>query len=332
MKNYLLIVCLTVLLLHSSVAFAATHSVSPLLIEQSLVPRDGFTEIITIKNLAPRKIRIYPTVNEIVLGKNNEIKQFITPAMTDRTTTVTSWIEVDRGRVEIMPGESAEIEVRFAIHPNAVPGNYYAFVGFPEAPKRKEGEDKVMAGVSPGVVVRLSLPESSNQALRLDGFNTERFIIDDSKKEILVALSNSGDVTATPTGEIILYNTRGDEVDAIPFNTSALAIPAGGSQDFNLSIPEAIRYGKYKAFLNIDYGTSQKAAIYDTIYFTVLPLWWLIIIFGILIMGTIIVSVWYHRSSNQHKKDRDDSEGEVSLYVRDAITSSAKDHDINLKA
>jgi len=314
-------------------AQAATYSISPMLIEQSVVPRDGFSEMVTIRNLSSRQIRIYPTVNEIVLGSDNEIREFVAPVMSDRTTSVTSWIEVDRGRVVIMPGDAAEVEIRFRIHPNAVPGNYYAFVGFPEASKRFEGEEKVMAGIAPGVVVRLSLPQTTNQSLRLNGFSAERFIFDDSRRELTVSLLNTGDITAVPVGEIILYNARGDEVAAIPVNAAGQTIPPGANKNFELTIPETVALGKYKAFLSIDYGAGQRATIYDTVFFTVLPLWWIIITFAILLGATIMLSVWYHRRSNPPMSPIDpDVHSDVALYVRDTITSSPKDHDINLKS
>ncbi len=319
--------------MHAATTHAATHSVSPLLIEQSVVPRDGFSEMVTVRNLSSHKIFVYPTVNEIVLGTNNEIKEFISPVMSDQTTSVTSWIEVDRGRVEVLPGEAVEIEVRFKINPNAVPGNYYAFVGFPEASKRYLAEEKVMSGTAPGVVVRLSLPQTMNQSLRLSGFTAERFVFDDTRRELTVALLNTGDTTTVPNGEIILYNARGDEVAAIPVNTSGQTISPGASKNFELAIPEAVALGKYKAFLSIDYGAGQRAAIYDTIYFTVLPLWWIIITFVTLLSLTIVLSVWYHRRSNpQSSSVETDIHSDVALYVRDTITSSPKDHDINLKS
>ena len=105
---------------------AAEYSVTPMLIEHTVEPRDMSEETVKITNTSGRKLRIFPTVNQITLGEGGEIKSFVPPSMSDNTTSITSWISVTRGRVEINPGETIKIPLNITVNPNAVAGEYHA--------------------------------------------------------------------------------------------------------------------------------------------------------------------------------------------------------------
>jgi len=72
-------------------ASASGITVRPFLIDETLLPRGYSQNLITIRNdYDYRKAVVYATVNEITIDKDGEIKQFVSPVMTDRTNTVTS--------------------------------------------------------------------------------------------------------------------------------------------------------------------------------------------------------------------------------------------------
>lgn len=309
---------------------AQPHTVSPLIIEETVAPRDIFQQDIKITNLAEHKIRVYPTVNEIVIGEGNEIKEFITPVMSDRTTTPTSWIEVNRGRVEINPRETVKVPVTFKIHPDAVPGKYYVFLGFPNSANRPEAEARVMNGLSEGVIVRLDIPDKNKELLRLEKFTAERFVYNDEGKSISITLANTGDGPTTPKGEIIFYDQRGNEVSSLAFNTESQAVEPGKESVFSLPIPDDLKIGKHKALLNLTYGANQTATIYDTTFFTVVPIVWLLSIFGSLLLTTILLALKYHKSL-QRRDQIASGDGEVQMYVRQHQTRNETEHDIKLK-
>src|SRR6056297_3143851 len=100
MRGIILLLLLVIALpLHVS---AADLSIRPFLIDVTMVPRESTTETIVIENnYSDRKATVYATVNEITVGTDGAIKEFMTPVMTDRTNTVTSWIEIQRGRIVI---------------------------------------------------------------------------------------------------------------------------------------------------------------------------------------------------------------------------------------
>jgi len=307
---------------------AADYAVSPLLIENTIEPRDMFEETVKITNTTDRKVRIFPTVNEITIGEEGEVKSFVPASMSDNTTSVTSWIAVTRGRVEINPGETIKIPVSFTINPNAVAGEYHAFIGFAEGSKRDEAEALVTSGRAPGVVVRLSLVEKRSEYLRLNRFNVNRFVTETNEAVVTYELENVGDLPITPSGEIIFYNSRGSELNALPVNPDSKPIAPQSKQTFEQTIPELGVIGRHKALLNVEYGTAMRANLYDTTYFNVVPVVYLAIIFGLLLLLSVLLALWYHRSKSQVI---DYTEEEVSVYVRSGVVGVEKDHDINLK-
>ena len=127
--RYALISLLTGVLLSSvSPAVAqAEFSVSPLLVDESLKPRDIVTVPVTISNSVDRRYRLYATVNAIDIGAGGEIREFISPSMDDRSTSITSWIEVSRGRIDLPPEGTTEVPVTVKVNPFAEPGEYHAF-------------------------------------------------------------------------------------------------------------------------------------------------------------------------------------------------------------
>jgi hypothetical protein len=324
MKFLLLICCYALLVMP---VFAADYSVSPLLIENTIQPRDMFEESVKITNTTDRIIRIFPTVNEITIGDEGEVKSFVPASMSDNTSSITSWIAVTRGRVEINPGETVKIPVSFTINPNALPGEYHAFVGFAEGSKRDEVEALVTSGRAPGVVVRLSLVEKRTEYLRLNLFTTDRFIIKSNDGAITYELENVGGLPITPKGEIIFYNGRGVELKSLAVNPDQKTIEPGTRETFSQIVPELGVVGRHKALLNVEYGTGLRANLYDTTYFNIVPVLYLALLFGFLLVTSLLLALWYHRLKVGHEILDED----VAVYIRSGVVGVEKDHDINLK-
>lgn len=317
----------SIILLPVYAVHAADYSLMPLIIDQTIEPRDSFEETIKITNTTDRPLRLFPTVNEITVGSEGSVETFIPASMGDNRTSVTSWIAVTRGRIEIAPGETIKVPVTIQVNPDAAPGEYHAFVGFAEGSKRDEAEAKVLSGTAPGTVVRLSLVEKRSEYLRLERFSIDRFISTPKEALVTYELQNVGGLPLVPTGEIIFYNNNGEEQASVKVNSKAVAIDPGKTQVFTAAIPDIGVIGRHKAFLNIEYGTNQRANLYDTVYFNVVPLKLLIALFAILLVMSIVLALFYHRTRNRYVGENED----VAVYVRSGTIATEKDHDINLK-
>ncbi len=328
MKKILLPLLFATLLLSTAVANAQTHSVAPLVIEREVLPRDQIDEVIKITNTTDRTLRIFPTVNEVILGVEGGMEKFLPPAVTGTATSATAWIEIQRGRLEVKPRETIRVPLKINVGLNAVSGDYYVFVGLPEADKRDDAEVMALRGAAPGVLLRISVSDTKKEFLQLNSFTSERFIVDNEKRTVTYVLENTGDKPVMPRGDVIFYSQNGKEVASVALSHTEMLAP-GTKRDFTIAIPEGVPLGKHKALLRLNYGDSQAASLYDTTFFTVIPLPVLIGTFIAVLSLTLLLSVWYHRRYRDTTVH--DEMDYVPVFVRDGHVREAKDHDIHLK-
>lgn len=319
----------------ASTAEAARMTVAPLLIDHTVEQREVITETVTVTNLeSNRMITVYASPHEIELGENGEIKTFVDPSMTDRTDTVTSWLEITRAKTKIMPGESVDIPLTIRINPNAKPGKYHAFIGFADAPTYDGAVKQVMTGTAPGVVVRISLDEDRNVFLRLGRFVVDRFVTDKEKEVVHFAIENPGEDPVIPEGEVIFYDSRGNEVGSLPVNETRASVAPGEQYEFSSAVPIANGYGRHKAFLALEYinGDAQTASLHDTTFFYIVPLELLITIFAaVLIFSVAIALIVFYRGQTDGFDDGDGSD-DVPMFLRmNKVDHNELEHDINLR-
>jgi hypothetical protein len=323
------VLCVAFVLFTAVMADAATYTVTPPVIELDVEPRDSREETIKVTNTGTTPIKIFPSVHPIVLGPDGSIAEFVSAVMTDRTTSVTSWIELSRARVELQPGETIKIPVTITVNPQAKPGEYYAYLGFGSGDKRDEAEAAVMNQLAPGVTLRVALLDTKSEYLRLHQFTTKRYAKDSEAIELQYELENVGDGPVVPRGEIILYDVRGSEVGSVPVNTERTVLSPGERKTFVSSATTTGAYGRHKAFLNIEYGEAQRANLYDTTFFTVVPLKLLIVIFAVLMLVSVFGTILYAYSKKPVEVYEE--EGSVPMSIRSGVQSDQQVHDINLK-
>lgn len=308
---------------------AASYGVAPLVIDKELEGRDMFTETITLTNTEDSPVRIFATVNEVQTEDGGTITQFIEPSMiADRSSAITSWIEITRSRIELGPKEKKDITLSVRVNPQAPAGEYHAFIGFPSGSNRIEAERAVYNGSVPGTVLRVGVDRKQSQFLRLERFTADRFVRHSGTEKITFTLKNPGDDAVVPQGEIIFYNNKGDELDAVPVLTTGESIAGGEEKTFVHEVPASLKLGKYKAYLRVEYGTDQKTSLNDTVFFYVIPLKQLIIIFATIVLITTVLSVIVFLRSRT-EEEIDDGVRDVNVYLRSSV-SAPRDHDIDL--
>ncbi len=304
-----------------------SYTVSPLIIDTKAEARDIITKDITISNTGTAPISIYPTVNEISLKEGGTIEEFKQAVVSDRTRSVTSWLEISRLGVDLQPGASKTIPLTIRMSPTSVPGVYHAFIGFGNGGNRDEAEKQVWSGQAPGTVVTITIADDKKEFLKLSKFIVSRFITSSENQAAVFSFRNPGDETLVPSGEIILYDKTGKEVGSLPVNSDAVSIPPGGEQTFTTAVPVSGMFGKYKAFLSVEYGSTQRASLQDTSFFYVFPFRTILIILAVLVVCAILIG-WYVHKKYFDGGDTDDSE-RLTVHVRDA-QSEPKHHDIDL--
>lgn len=329
-KNIITFICM-VLVLVPQFASAAAASVRPFLIDEIVEPRDIVTRQITLTNETGRRTLYYATVNGITLDNDGEIMDFVTPVMTDRTNTATSWVEISRGRIDLEAGESTEIPVTLRIHPFAESGVYHVFVGFPAAQNRPIAEAAAMNGDADGVILKITVADTTSESLHISNFSLKRFVLNEDDREIQIEVENIGDAPSSPTGEIIFYSPTGEEVAAVTINEEAKTIPPGEKVTFASSIPFSDKLGRFKANLTLHYGEEGKSTVFDTAQFYMIPYRiMLLLLLGILCFS-IFVTVLLKKAFDEEYDGEDDEHGKsIPLFIQTGREYKDVDHDITL--
>lgn len=307
---------------------ARAYSVAPLIIDKTVEPRAIEESEIVITNATGAILQLFPAVNNVTVGTTGGVEQFVPASMSDRTTSLASWIELSRKPLELQPGEIATTTLTIRVNPDAAAGTYHALVSFPDGRNRDEAEALIPKGGVPGTIVSVTIAKNSREELGLSGFRVDRFVVSPDNEAASYVVKNAGDTDILPTGDILIYNQRGEEMATIPVNPEGLTVKAGETATFFETIPTAGLVGKYKAYLSLKYGTEQRAQIQDTAFFYAVPWKKLIVLFLGLLCVAIAISLVVHR---RYRTDIDDDGSEyLPLHVRDGI-SGAIHHDIDMK-
>jgi hypothetical protein len=324
------VVCwLFCLFLVPQVSQAADVLIAPPLLDLELQARDVVTKDITIKNQTSGKIYVYATVNEIAVDDSGDIKEFISPVMDNRESAITSWIEISRGRVELMPEEERVIPLTIRIHPQAKPGEYHAFIGMITEANRPLAEAKVLRGDGDGVILKVNLEDKSSDAIRITSFLIDRFIFDESGRTVSLTLENSGTKTSVPKGEVIFYNSRGEEVGSVPVNPSAESVEPNTKKLFELKVPFSDTLGRFKTNVTVRYGAQGMSTVFDTAQFYMVPYKLLLFFVALIVLFSVFVTYLIRRVFYDELHS-DDQDGDIPLYVRSDREHTEHDHDIRI--
>lgn len=330
-KTVLALMVMTMVLLVPTLGLASEYTVRPFLIDEVMEPRQQVTKPVLLSNNSTnRRYIVYATVNEITVDTAGEVKEFIPSTKADRTVTITSWIEVTRGRISIPPGENREVPLTVKVNPQAQPGEYHAFVGFVPATNRPEAEAMAMAGDVPGVILKITVSDQRKEGMRLSSFGVSRFVFGGEDRNVEIEIENTGDFSSAPTGEVILYNSRGEEVASLPINQEGNVVDPGQTEKISLALPETGLFGKLKANLVLEYGEKQRASIFDTAFFYVIPWYFVAIMAVIALLLSVIITVLFRRSFLAQTFNEDAEE--VPVFIKDGHDAKPQDHDINLKS
>lgn len=315
-------------MLGSAEAQAADFSVVPMAINLNVEKRDIVEETITLTNTSGQQVRLYASVNEVAVDGSGVVESFIEPSMVDRSVSPTSWVEITRARIELKPGETREIPLTIRMNPTTEPGEYSVFVGFAEASNNPDAVAAIMAGNGRGALINLVVDKKQDQFIRFERFTVDRFVTGRGTGLVSYTLKNPGAVDVVHSGEAIFYNSRGEEMAAVPLNTDKVAVAKDGTADFTVAVPDTLGIGKYKVYVSVEYGEHMTDSVTDTAYFYVLPLVHLAIVFLVVLAFAVGITLYVHR---RYDIEYDDHGAEpVALYVRQSV-SDPREHDIDLK-
>lgn len=305
----------------------ASFSVSPLVINESGVPRDVIGDTVTLVNETDnRRIRIFTFVNNVSEEEGGGIEEFQIKRGLENAESLANWVSVSRQHIELGPGESRDVPVTVNIHKDAKPGKYHALIFFSDGFNSSEAEGKISRDKA--TLLAIEVKDDSEDILNLRSFVTEDRFFTGSPVEFLVTLDNRGDTTLIPSGELSVYNRKGREIGAVPFNEEGLAIEPEEERDFKVLWKGELDWGKHRARLTVNYGSvGRRYTLNDTLFFTVTPVISLALIFFSLLLVVMFLT---HLLHERHKRVAVQDVG-VGFRRRVRDDEEQDEHTINLR-
>ena len=195
-----------------------------------------------------------------------------------------------------LKGQKIDFEIR--VNLRAKPGIYHAIVSFAEGPTRDAAEGRLSS--APSATVNLEVSEDIKERLQLKKFIPDKIFFSGSSAAFFYELENIGNQTLAPSGEIRIYNRRGEEITAIDANQDNAALDPNTTKQFASVWQNANGFGQYKALINLEYG-AKNAAIYDTVSFWLIPWQKILIIFGIFALIITLITYFLHQKYERRR-------------------------------
>ena len=142
------------------------------------------------------------------------------------------------------------------------------------------------------VTVNTEVQADIKIAMQLNKFITDSFFFSGDDVLFNYQLQNIGNQELKPKGDIRIYDRTGHEVISIPVNADGKSITPDQQAQLASAWSAAKGFGKFKAFLNVDYG---NGTLQDTVYFWIIPWQQLLVIFVISLIGIIVGALYFHR-------------------------------------
>jgi hypothetical protein len=263
----------------------------PVVVDEKAKARDILKETITITNNGQRKLTLYPSVNDVSPQEGQEA--FVAAqGGADRKDSLANWIEISRGVIELNPGESREVPFVIRVNLNALPGTYHADISFYQGSTRPGAEATRPLAV---VTVNTEVQADIKEAMQLNKFITDSFFFSGDDVLFSYQVQNIGNQELKPKGEIRIYDRKGREVASVPVNADGKSLTPDQESQLASAWSGAKGFGKFKAFLNIDYGNNQSGTLQDTVFFWIIPWQQLVAIFVVSFIAIIVSALYFHK-------------------------------------
>ena len=296
--------------------------VNPRLIDEQAKFKEIFDYDIKFKNVSDRKIEIYSIVND--MSDEGLVEEYNGPGSADRTNSLASWINFKRGVIEIDPGEEVTVPLNITINDYAVPGKQYAQIVFPYGRNRVVAKERMEKEVFAKIMININVQDNIIEKAQIKRFLTSKKIFTSLPISFILDINNFGNRDIKPEGYIYVYDRRDREVAKIKANPGDIEIVPEAEIDLMPVWENDVKFGKYKAKLELEYGQKDIRDLQDTVFFWVMPLKWLIAIgSGLFFIVVLMTFVIFRRTYNHYHHN--ETLGQQEIQVEE------KSHVIDLK-
>lgn len=270
--------------------FSPPLSVTPVVIDEKAQERDILKESIIIKNNTTHVLQLYPSVNDINTQLGEQAYARATNSE-ELSNSLANWIELTRGMIELLPGEEKTIPFLIRVNLSAVAGAYHAQISLTQGGTRAEADSKPALVV---VMVNVEVKANIKELLQLNTFSTGTIFFSGDDVMFNYKLQNIGNQDLHPTGQIHIFNRRGEEVASVEVNKDSKTVSPEQVSELASVWSAAQGFGRYKAMLTVGYGAAQTATVQDTVFFWVVPWKQMLSVFAVSLIIIVVLALQFH--------------------------------------
>ncbi|RMD59899.1 hypothetical protein D6821_00100 [Candidatus Parcubacteria bacterium] len=309
-------------------------SITPAVIDERAVANEIFNYELTLRNNTDKHLFLYPVIFEVDSQKGRQLVSRIYDF--DKTKTLARWIRIKRNTIELPPGAEVKRKLTIDVDLRAVPGRYYAEIVFARGANKLEAELRAQQEAFPTLKLNFEVKEQAVEKMQLLDFTSSKNTYLSWPVNLIIKLKNVGNKELTPQGSIFIYNRRGEEVAKLAVNSQKQAITAEAESEFKTEW-RGKKIGKYKARLELEYGSQNPQTLQDTVYFWVFS-WGFLLFFGggifflvILLSVVIFQRTFRHSQHLSHRNSPHLLTPHISPAKRAKRTQTASSHILDLK-
>lgn len=262
-------------------------TVTPMVYDEKAKKRDILKRNISLTNNTDSKLDVYVFVNDIDTEVGEQ--EFEGRTTANISESLANWIEISRGKIDLEPGQTKQIPFLIHVSVYADPGIHHAQISFGWGSTKIDAQ--VKAAQEPAASINVEVLDDSKEVLQLGSFLSDKTFFTENVASFSYLFENIGNRAVSPSGEIRIYNRRGEEVGAIGVNDDdAELLPNMTSKLGSIWNSEG-KFGRYKAMLDVEYGAKQRGTVQDTIFFWVIP--WKKILFIFIVLSAVLAMVVY---------------------------------------
>ncbi len=272
--------------------------IEPPVMDLELAPEEVAERTVTLHNNSDRR-RILFVFPQDISGADREAE--VLKEQKERES-LSDWLVLPPERVEVEPGASKDISVGVQVDSRAEPGLYHAYLSFAPGTRRSEAADRITRDQA--IFLSVEVADQAEDLIHISGFGTEGSIVSGSPIAWQVELENRGDTELTPQGELIVYDSQGKELGALPFNRDEHTMEPGAEKVFTLNWQEDLGWGRHRARLALSYGSRGEIhRVDDTAFFRVLPWMELTAVFLVLLAVLLyLINIVHQRAEQKHRE------------------------------
>ena len=292
-------------------------TVTPVVFDEKGKVRDIVNESITLTNTSVYPMELYPSVNDVKDATGAQPFQYAQNG-SGLTDSLSNWIELSRGVIDLAPGEVKTIPFVITINQNAIPDMYHAAITFAQGNTRDQAQASTpLATVS----VNLEVDADIKIAMQLTKFTTDNIVFTGDDVLFNYQLQNIGNQNVQPTGQIDIYDRNGQEVASVDVNKDGTSVSPDQTAQLASVWNGASGFGKFKALLTVNYG-NQEATVQDTVFFWVVPWVQILEILAASLVALVILWLYFQRWMETRHLGKLAAAGALKPEVLEAMRNS----------